>query len=209
MGESEYAMNHYGQAESWFQESINQGNTDKEVYFRKGICNLENKIYSRAVNDFSMALLKDSSNARGLIFRAQSYIGVGEYELARDDLSRAREIEPDNPDIYFNRAQLFENFRDYDRAILDYSRVIRLRPDDHFAYYSRGRDRVIMGEYVPALNDLDKALSLNDSIPEYLRTRGDIKYQINRLVSDPCSDWLAAAQMGDKNARFSMDKYCK
>jgi hypothetical protein len=66
-----------------------------------------------------------------------------------------------------------------------------------------------MGEYVPALNDLEKALSIDDSAAEYHRMRGDIKFQINRLAADPCTDWQNAVRLGDERAAFSLKKYCQ
>jgi tetratricopeptide (TPR) repeat protein len=209
MGESAYGLKNFGKAETLFQEAINRGITTKEVYFSKGMCNIENKVWNRAVNDFTMVILKDDKDPHAYNLRAQSYIGLGEYELAKTDLNQALIYDKTDPDIYFNRALIYENYRDYDRAILDYTRILKVHPDDHYVYYSRGRARLIMGEYVPALNDLDKALTINSSIPEYFRMRGDIKYQINQLIADPCSDWNTAVQLGDKRASFSIKKYCR
>ena len=83
-----------------------------------------------------------------------------------------------------------------------------MQPDDHHAYYSRGHVRGGVGEFVEALKDLEYAISLDDQIPIYYRSRGDIKYQLNGLELDPCSDWEYAASHGDPRARFSLGKYC-
>lgn len=59
-------------------------------------CKLKLKDYKEAKNLCSEVLEADANNVKALYRRAQAYINLVEFELAKKDIKKALEIDPNN-----------------------------------------------------------------------------------------------------------------
>jgi serine/threonine protein kinase/tetratricopeptide (TPR) repeat protein len=102
---------------------------------------------ARAVEEFSAAMVINSSNALPYAYRALAYMRIGDEQGYRADLETMQRLGPDNWTM-----PLFMTAEDTTlTATRSYERLAELRPNDWFVYFLRGVF------YYYSLNNLDKA----------------------------------------------------
>ena len=91
----------------------------------------------------------------------------GDLAGAIDDYEKASSINPKSIEgnrfvaqSYSNRGYMKLNALDVDNAIKDFTMAIKIDPVDPDHYYKRGLARLINEDLVPALEDLNKSLSV-------------------------------------------------
>jgi len=140
--------------------------------------------------------------------RAEGYIYLNDTESALADLDAAIKLGEDNIKSFYNRAIILEDLGKYDLAIKDYDKVIDLNPEDALSLFNRANCYAQKNDLSRAVADLKKAVTLVPDNVDYLRALGNTKYQLSELDDDPCSDWIKAAELGDKKSAFAADRYC-
>jgi tetratricopeptide (TPR) repeat protein len=85
---------------------------------------------------------------------------LGDRDRELSDLSRAIELEPDDPQLRHRRALIFMLRREHARAIADYDRIIAVKPDAN-AYLFRGGAHLYSGNYDQAIADAEHAINLD------------------------------------------------
>ena len=80
-----------------------------------------------------------------------------QYDLIRQDLTRAIELSPRFAYAYYNRANISFVLERTDDAIDDYSEALRLQPDMADAYFNRGLAYLKKGDENHAREDLSRA----------------------------------------------------
>ena len=93
------------------------------------------------------------------------------------DFDKAIELNPTDPDFYYERGRIRKLLEDYDNALLDYNKVIELDPQAD-VYYSRGNLKKRMDDFDGALSDFDKAIELDPEFADAYNNRGYLKYQL-------------------------------
>jgi tetratricopeptide (TPR) repeat protein len=76
------------------------------------------------------------------------------------DLSRAIELEPDNPVLWNKRGNLKAFFGRYFDAVLDFDQAIRLDRNYAEAFYNRGVTRIMNHDSMRGCEDLNRASDL-------------------------------------------------
>ncbi|MEW6347601.1 MAG: tetratricopeptide repeat protein [Thermodesulfobacteriota bacterium] len=143
--------------------------------FDVGQAHLANGKYQDAIEAFTQCLLRlgpDSKDAAlVLLNRAQSYVGKGDLEHARNDLNRAMS-ERDQPDelrvvglhilgsMHFKKNQVDEAVRAFTTAIKTPHSDIKLRAR---SFSHRGTVFVRLKEFDKAVSDLNKAIELDST----------------------------------------------
>ena len=104
---------------------------------------------------------------------AQGYtlIGQGSYDQAREELSRAGEIFPDNPAPTLGEAQILLRQGDLQGCldILDSLAGVSDVSDNHVYFYLRGQAYLEQGRYEQAAEALERATDLDPTQPAYAR----------------------------------------
>lgn len=108
---------------------------------------------------------KIALNARGVAKRD----GKKEYAAALADFDKALAIDPEYPQAAFNRALTLYGGKigKKSEALDAFSLTIELNPENATARVVRGQLLNGFGRYKLALNDLNKALSINSNLPIY------------------------------------------
>jgi len=86
---------------------------------------------------------------------------AGETNRILFHLKKLIELDPENPEHYYNRGVAHGHLENYELAISNYTKAIKLNPEDFEAYGNRGVAYDALGEESKAIADFEKCLSMN------------------------------------------------
>lgn len=127
--------------------------------------------YEQAIEIFSRAIEKDTSNAEAFNGRAVGYFELEKHGLAIDDLTQAIHLDSSSYKPYYNRANARREIKNFEAALQDYTKAISLRPNIKDIYINRGVLLYQTGNYNQALQDFEFAVQLDST---------DVLAQFNR-----------------------------
>jgi tetratricopeptide (TPR) repeat protein len=119
---------------------------------------------------------------------------MGNYDDARKDFQRARELAPQNPVVNYNLAREMMREDRYKEAVRAYSIYIKNRPEDPAGYAGRGIARFKMAQVDDAEEDLDKAVELGTRNAEVYKTRAIIRSDAGNYEG-AAADFSAAGRL--------------
>lgn len=152
--------------------SFEPDNTDALV--AKGSYQLrENNDYAQALELFNQALSLNLDYVPGYLFRAEAYLGLGEYEKALKDAHQALELQGDNPDVaaILLKIDILQTMGNKAEAAKLYDDVLALEPNNGAHRVNYGQLLFELNQYVEAAEQLEKAMELltdNDPMLAYL-----------------------------------------
>lgn len=124
--------------------------------------------YAPVIDMFSLLLkypnLEGKLRAVALNWRGHLYRGLRLYELSLNDLSRALEIAPKEPEYWTDRGETHRSMMNFASAISDFTKAIEINPDYSWAFTCRGLTYHGLRRYDEALADFDRAI---DIFPRY------------------------------------------
>ena len=97
---------------------------------------------------------------------------LGDYDGAIAGFTKAIELLPSDPLLYYDRGVAYGQKGNYDLAILDYNKTIELNPDYTDAYNNRGLAYYAKGNYMLAIRSYHTAIQLNPNNPSVYNNRG-------------------------------------
>jgi tetratricopeptide (TPR) repeat protein/predicted aspartyl protease len=91
------------------------------------------------------------------VFARQGAASAGrrDFEHALADLTRATDLDPTNPEYFYQRGRVYWENKDHTLAVADFNRVLELRPDHALALMSRAELRISDKDFPGAVADLD------------------------------------------------------
>ena len=110
---------------------------DPEIWIDRGDALARGGEYWDAIDDFSEALDRDARRLDALIFRAAAYRLIEVPDLARDDIARALEISPDNPDALMELGAVQADVGDFDGARATWLKLLSIAPGSRPAAAAR------------------------------------------------------------------------
>ncbi|GHV02362.1 hypothetical protein FACS189485_02580 [Spirochaetia bacterium] len=109
-------------------------------------------------------------------------IKKAEYTLAIEHYSAAIKLNPNDVQAYGARGWIYEGYlKDYQKALADFNQVIAIDPDGR-TYYNRGEIYFKLNQAEAAIDDFEKAISLNKDDWDFYAARS-----------------IAYAKKGDRN----------
>jgi tetratricopeptide (TPR) repeat protein/predicted aspartyl protease len=110
-------------------------------------------------------------DAAALARRGTGFAGRRDFDRALADLTRASELDPNNPEYIFLRGQVYEQKGDAEKAAADFDRAIELKPDHVPALMSRAELRARARNSDGARADLD-------AVDKIAAKQADVRYQL-------------------------------
>ena len=194
------------------------------VYFS---LNLERGILSTPRQSISKLVEKVTRHAKGIIEEfdkafqpknkqnrlAQKHVRRG-YELykknrfskARQELDRAIEMNPQNPEAYFWRARTLIKMVKYDQAVKDLEKVIDLKPAYSPAYDNLGWLLMLSNRYPESLSYLNRSIELKPENGWAYYMRGRVFFEMGDL-NQALENAKTACKMGYKDACKDVQRY--
>lgn len=168
--------------------------TADELY-ASGIAHLSNEAYSAALVDFNKAIAKDPSHWRAYWARAYTqWLYLQDTAAAMRDYSKAIELAPNEPDLYYYRGLLRQEIGQHSRANIDFTRALMLNANNPDYFFQRGRSRLAIEEYALAIEDFSEVLKrVAESSAAYFY-RGYAKLSLEKPM-DAVEDFTAALSL--------------
>jgi tetratricopeptide (TPR) repeat protein len=124
-----------------FCADLGRGLQDSAETWRKGGRQDEvAKSNAAALKAYAQAIALDSGNAEAYFRRGELYAQMGQQEEAASDFSRVIELNPKEPEAWYNdpknalpwrkRAAAYLSLRQYEKAISDFNKVLEVNPND-------------------------------------------------------------------------------
>lgn len=120
--------------------------------------------YDEAIERLNILIDKNPNNAslvnlRGGIF----FYSLGKLKKAKDDFTKAIELNPSFVFPYTNRGWIYLLESEYDLSEKDFQEHITLDPKNCFAYFKMGMLHYFQKDYAGAIKYFDKSLEQNPS----------------------------------------------
>jgi tetratricopeptide (TPR) repeat protein len=103
--------------------------------------------------------------------RGMAFARYQQFALALSDFDRGIEINPRDPDAFYNRAVTLERKGDLEQAIRDLDEALRLRPDNPATLYERGYAYLRKRDYDRAIGDFDRTIDIDAKFAKAYRER--------------------------------------
>lgn len=150
-----------------------------------------------AIKEFTEAILASPDSLEAYKWRAELYMSMSSFELARDDLSRAIEITPADARLHALRAKANLELGSCDESIKDYSRAIDLSAGAAPAslYEARGLVYSRHGDSEKAIADFSKAIAAEPTSSGAYLDRG-LEHIVQKNYSAAIEDFTASIKNG-------------
>ena len=174
---------------------------DAEVYNYLGLARTRLKNYNKAIIDFRLAIKLNPTDPNFFINRGLALEEMGKVEKAKEDFNRALQIDPGNTLANYNLLRLSDDIESIDL----YTDLINEDPEFAEPYAQRGLALYNSGKYRRALQDYDKAITLNDKDHENFLNRGLIKDKL-RDLHGAFRDFSAAINLKSDYAKAYLNR---
>ncbi|MCF7958617.1 MAG: tetratricopeptide repeat protein [Phycisphaerae bacterium] len=118
------------------------------------------QIYQKALIAGIRAIELKPEDSNCWRIRGQAYNGLGQYDKAVADFTKAVELKSDD-NLYWLRGDAYYSLGQYDKAFADFTKSIELNPKNSYYWRGRGVNYRSLGQYDKALADFSKAIELN------------------------------------------------
>ncbi|WP_072924750.1 tetratricopeptide repeat protein [Microcystis aeruginosa] len=172
-GDAYFALKNFAAAERDYTTYIVAHPNDPEGYHKRANARFEKGDKQGAIEDYNVFLQK-VRDARIFYSRGNSRTDVGDDQGAITDYLQSLSINPIDVTAYSNRG----NARTDTATIPDNVQVTPRISENPIAYNNRGIIRRQTGDKEGALEDLDKAVSLNSNNPIAYNNRGVIRFDL-------------------------------
>lgn len=153
--------------------------------------------YDEAISILNALIRSDKEAHEAFFLRGYAKLGLGDLLGAKEDLSRAIELNPVYTEAFHYRGIVNAELGNYEDAVSDFTEAIDLRPDIAGSYYSRGVTHMRNKQWVKSLVDFNMVLRFTDK---------DAQTYINRGIA-LCGmrDTLGGHEMFDKAIRTNRE----
>ena len=114
-------------------------------------------------------------NAVTLYEKARLFQKSGRFQEARRLYEKTLSVDPDYVDALNNLGVIHIHDKNYSAARAFFAKAIRLKPDYVDSYYNLACLHALKGELTQSLSHLKKAVSLNQSVKDWVRTDSDLQ----------------------------------
>lgn len=161
------------------------------AYFLKGMVYIENHDTAKAISSIQTAVEQDPNNYDAFIQLGLLFAAKGD-AIALSYYDNAANLEPQNPESYYDKGMFYQFSGDYDNAIKAYQELLQVDSTYKHAYYNMG---VIYNEdkadYKTSLTYFNKAIKYDSAYSLAYYGRGNC-YEMLKQYPQALSDYAHA-----------------
>ena len=195
IGQNNLFLEDYVLSIQYFNQVIDAKPHLARPYFLRAVAKLNLDDYIGAEHDATLALdrnpfLVDAWEVRGV---ARQNMGRNRDAIA--DYNEALELLPDNRGLLYNKALAQQEIKDLKGASDTYAILLKRFPGFDGGYLGRAHLRLLEKDTVAALQDIDKALSINKNAINGYIMRADVAINSNKDYASALEDMNMAIKL--------------
>ncbi|MGD0190207.1 MAG: tetratricopeptide repeat protein [Rhizomicrobium sp.] len=193
------------------------------AYTERAVAYRAERKYDLAIADLGAAIRLRPRHPEAYLQRMSIYAQLQRYDDELADCNALLGYWPGDPDFFVQRGLIYRSMGKYALAIAESSGAIAIDPAFTYAYSSRGRARQLDNDLDGAIDDFDKAISLDRDDADAQMDKGFAEWQAGRFDKaekafrravdlSPTSVWgylsedMARIRMGDRVSHDFEDK---
>jgi len=205
-----------GQNTMWFEDYVlsiqyfNQAISAKpylaQPYFYRAVAKLNLDDFSGAEADATEAIKRNPFITDAYEVRGVARQNLGRNSEAVEDYDKALESAPYSRGLLYNKAFAQAEMKNYQGADSTFSILLARHPNFDGGYIGRARLSLIKGDTVAAVDDINKALSINANSVNALVMRADIAMNRDKNYKAAIADMDAAIKLQPRMAGFFINR---
>lgn len=144
---------------TYFQNAIEQGCTNADLFYHIGVINFNDAKYDDAMKYYTRAIEIDSNHAFSYNDRGSTYRMLGQMDKAIEDYSKAAQLNPRMDIFKANLGSAYRLNKNYQKAIEAYDEVLKAHPDNYMVLNNKGIAQYEMKDYDNAIKTLNECLN--------------------------------------------------
>ncbi|MCM1349126.1 MAG: tetratricopeptide repeat protein [Firmicutes bacterium] len=177
-----------------------------QPYFYRALAKLNLEDYQGAETDATLAIDRNPFITDAYELRGVARQNLGKDSLAIEDYAQALSLMPGNRGILYNMALAQEATKDYDNAEKSFETLLENHPGFDGGYLGRAKMRLEKKDTVSALEDINKALSINKNAVNGYLMRADISIHRNQDYTQALADMDEAIKLQPRVAGYFINR---
>ena len=175
-GQAYFQLKQIPQALDDFTKAIQAGIETPKLFLNRGKCLVMLSRPAEAIPDLNRSIELEPKSAEAFYFRAIAHEKTGNTENAIRDYGSAIQLNPNYVEALVNRGLQHYNGGHPDEAVADYTSALRIAAQQvqPMILTNRANAYLQTGKLNEALEDVNKALTINPNYPRAYQTRGAI-----------------------------------
>ncbi len=215
IGRNVLSMEDYMLSIQYFNQAIKAKPYLSDPYFFRALAKLYLEDYKGAEEDCTLALERNKFKTEAYKVRGFARQNMGKDSLAVHDYDAGLQYNPEEKYFLFYKALAQTELKRKDDAEKTFEVLLRIYPKFEDGYAARGRMRVLNGDTVGALADLDKSIEISRIQVNPLLIRSGI-YADQKRWAEASADLDAAIRLKPQEAdlyinraylRYNQDDY--
>ncbi|MBC7776937.1 MAG: tetratricopeptide repeat protein, partial [Phycisphaerae bacterium] len=193
-GQAYFQIRKYPEALADFSKAIEAGIVTPKLFLNKGKCLVILNRATEAVPDLNRSIELEPKSPEAFYFRGVAHEKGGNIPNALADYGQAIQLNPNYVEALVNRGLLRTKAEQFSEAVADYTAALAIATPQvqPMILNNRAFAQLKSGQLSKALEDVDKALTINPNYPFAYNTRAAIYQQMGQAAKAQAD--LAKAQ---------------
>lgn len=174
IGQNVLSMEDYMLSIQYFNQAIKAKPYLSDPYFFRALAKLYLEDFKGAEEDCTMAIERNKFKTESYKVRGFARQNLGKDSLAILDYDMGLQHNPEDKYFLYYKAIAQSQLKKNDDAEATFGKLLRIYPKFEDGYTARGRMRIMRGDTVGALSDLDKAISISKNLTNAYLLRAHI-----------------------------------
>lgn len=191
----------YDQALKDANSAVDANSSSEKAHYAKGEALYGLKDYNNALAEYDMAIKANSNYPESYSGKARTYMALQNYKDALTVVENALKTFPEDVELNYTHGLLNTQRGKPRLAIDDYNKTLALDPQWNLSqvYFNRGLAYEALLDYVPAIEDLTKAITIDPNNAGAYIARGNMQYTTGKY-NEALADYAKAEVFNPDNA---------
>lgn len=177
-----------------------------EPYFYRGVAKLSLDDFKGAEEDCTLCIERNPFIVNAYQVRGIARQNLGDYQGAIDDYTEGLRYAPEDRSFLNNKAIAEVQLKKYDEAEKSFDKLIALHPNYYNGYMSRAQFYLEKGDTIKAIDDIDKAISIDKYISGAYAQRAIIKVLHDADYDSALADMNEALRLDPKEVSYYFNR---
>ncbi len=177
-----------------------------EPYFYRAAAKLSLEDFSGAEEDCNLCIERNPFITGAYQVRGIARQNLGDYQGAIDDYNEGLKYAPEDRVFLGNKAIAEVQLKKYDDAEKSFEKLIETHPSYYNGYLSRSQFWLERKDTLKAIQDIDKAISLDKHLSYAYAQRAIIKFQYTKDYQDALNDMNEALRLDPNMSAYYINR---